>query len=208
MAGAVIKEFPRKSGKAAPKNVREHILQVAEELIVQYGSNGFSYQHIADRVGIRKASIHHHFPTKNDLILVLGQMKADAFFAQMNSIMVGKGSAAEKLELYFSLFEENFIRGCGASISFFGMLGAEFGSQDDRVADRVRQFFSENISRLTALIEEGRKEGSLHFPGEPELTAVAIFSMLEGAMIIVRASGDWERYGEIIAEVRRLIVSP
>jgi len=27
-------------------------------------------------------------------------------------------------------------------------------------------------------------------------------------MIIVRASGDWERYGEIIAQVRRLIVSP
>src|SRR5690606_1210211 len=47
------------------------ILVSARSLIMYGGYNGFSYAHIAEVVKIRKASIHHHFPTKSDLIRTL-----------------------------------------------------------------------------------------------------------------------------------------
>src|SRR6185295_2042375 len=45
----------------------EQILDLAETLIQTRGYSAFSYQDIADSLGIRKASIHYHFPSKTDL---------------------------------------------------------------------------------------------------------------------------------------------
>jgi len=51
----------------------EEILDLAETLIQTRGYSAFSYQDIADSLGIRKASIHYHFPSKTDLgIAVVG----------------------------------------------------------------------------------------------------------------------------------------
>src|SRR4051812_33370175 len=52
-------------------NTAEEILACARGLIVAGGYNGFSYADIAEVVGIRKASIHHHFPNKVDLVKAL-----------------------------------------------------------------------------------------------------------------------------------------
>ena len=52
-------------------NTYDEILNSAEKLIVSGGYNGFSYADIAAVVGIRKASIHHHFPNKVDLVRAL-----------------------------------------------------------------------------------------------------------------------------------------
>ena len=42
----------------------DRILDTTERLIQTRGFNAISYQDISDAVGIKKASIHHHFPTK------------------------------------------------------------------------------------------------------------------------------------------------
>jgi len=55
---------------SAPKqrsDTAEQILDLAETLIQTRGYSAFSYQDIADSLGIRKASIHYHFPSKTDL---------------------------------------------------------------------------------------------------------------------------------------------
>ena len=49
----------------------DDILDCAQSLILAGGYNGFSYADIAEVVGIRKASIHHHFPSKVDLVRML-----------------------------------------------------------------------------------------------------------------------------------------
>ena len=47
------------------------LLDLAETLIRKRGYDGFSYADIASDAGIRKASIHYHFPTKPDLGLAV-----------------------------------------------------------------------------------------------------------------------------------------
>jgi TetR/AcrR family transcriptional repressor of nem operon len=49
------------------KTTKTTLLDVAEELLLTRGYNGFSYNDIAEKVGIRKASIHYHFPSKSGL---------------------------------------------------------------------------------------------------------------------------------------------
>src|SRR5690242_6030645 len=52
-------------------STEDAIVDCARALIVRGGYNGFSYADIAAEVGIRKPSIHYHFPTKEDLVRTL-----------------------------------------------------------------------------------------------------------------------------------------
>ena len=45
-------------------NTVEAIMDAAERRIRELGYNGFSFRDIAADVGIKSASVHHHFPTK------------------------------------------------------------------------------------------------------------------------------------------------
>jgi len=54
-----------------PSHTRTRILDTAQDLVQRIGANAMSYQHISEAVGIRKASIHHHFPKKEDLLEAL-----------------------------------------------------------------------------------------------------------------------------------------
>lgn len=47
------------------------IVSHARTLLEAGGYNGFSYADIAVRVNISKASIHHHFPSKAELVQVV-----------------------------------------------------------------------------------------------------------------------------------------
>jgi AcrR family transcriptional regulator len=49
-------------------DVRSHILTVATRRFARQGFDSTSLQEIADEVGVKKPSLLHHFPSKNDLL--------------------------------------------------------------------------------------------------------------------------------------------
>lgn len=57
----------------------ENILRITDTLIQQRGFLGFSYADLEKEIGIRKASIHHHFPRKTDLGIAYCQYKTEVF---------------------------------------------------------------------------------------------------------------------------------
>ncbi|NEP24379.1 TetR/AcrR family transcriptional regulator, partial [Moorena sp. SIO3I6] len=46
----------------------QQILDVAQSMVRNRGYSAFSYADISKEIGIRKASIHYHFPSKDDLV--------------------------------------------------------------------------------------------------------------------------------------------
>ena len=49
------------------KDTAQQILDVAQDLVRCRGYSAFSYADISKQVGIRKASIHYHFSSKEEL---------------------------------------------------------------------------------------------------------------------------------------------
>src|SRR5215470_3173926 len=64
----------------------EQILDLAETLIQTRGYSAFSYQDIADSLGIRKASIHYHFASKTDLGVAVINRYIERFDAALTDI--------------------------------------------------------------------------------------------------------------------------
>src|SRR5215831_15139427 len=93
-------------GRAKEIDTSDRILDVAQRLIQARGFSGFSYADIATKVGIRKASIHHHFPTKGVLGTKLMVRYRRAFAEALVRIGDGGADARTKLRRYAALFAD------------------------------------------------------------------------------------------------------
>src|SRR5215471_6199483 len=117
---------------------RERILEVAQELVQTMGANAMSYQHISDAIGIRKASIHHHFPTKEGLIEALIERYSTRFFELLDGIEGSKKNGAGKLRDYVGLYAATLEQGDHEKACPMVMLGAEVFTLSTIAAERVR----------------------------------------------------------------------
>lgn len=182
----------------------EHILDIVQYLIQSRGYNAFSYQDIADKIGIKKASIHYHFPTKGDL----GEAVVKRYRQQLLLLLqeLDKNTClgfTEKFDLYLQPFltvanHEHLICLCGA-------LGGEYLTLPDKVQIQVKAFFEEHENWLSQFLSQGKKAQAFKFQYAPDKLAKMIFSCLEGALLVVRATGDTQDYYQIVETIQQII---
>lgn len=112
-------------GQSARTGTADRILDLAEHLVQTRGFNGFSYADIARELGVTKASLHYHFPTKADLGLRLIERYSESFARSLASINAGNDSASTKLATYASIYRRvlNDDRMC-----LCGMLAADYST--------------------------------------------------------------------------------
>lgn len=181
------------------------IMDAAQELIQRGGVNAMSYQHISDAIGIRKASIHHHFPTKDSLIEAVLQRYAVYFFRLVDDIFESKLDPEAKLRKYAGLFEATLCEGKKDKACLFGMLGAELSTLGSPSAAGVRKFYRENEARLARVLDEGREKGQFRFKGEAKMAAAMIFALLEGGALMARAEGGHKRLHMMVEQSLKLL---
>ncbi|MFZ6750999.1 TetR/AcrR family transcriptional regulator [Undibacterium sp. Ren11W] len=162
----------------------ERVVDAAEGLIQQHGYNGFSYDDVAQLVGIKKPSIHHHFPKKEELVAVVAQRYAHRFRSELLSIEGRYAKATDRLTAYAALFEQTFS--VNRRLCVCGMLAAESDSLPELVAREVTQFFKVNLVWLTQVIEQGQRAGMLNSKVSAAALAEQFFCALEGAMMVGR----------------------
>ena len=181
------------------------ILDTAQELIQKLGVNAMSYADISTAVGIRKASIHYHFPSKEDLLVSLLERYNPSFLKLVDSILESSESAENKLRRYCELFEATLSSGERDKACLCGMLGAEVKTLNSTLKEQITHFFQENEIRLTKLLTQGKDEGVLSFSGDPEAMAKLIFSLLEGELLIARVHGDVTHFRVVVEQLFQLI---
>ena len=187
-------------------DTRTAILDTAQELIQRAGVNAMSYADISAVVGIRKASIHYHFPTKDDLVAALLDRYNPYFLKLVDLIVVSPESAEIKLRRYCGLFEATLSAGEQDKACLCGMLGTELATLKNPLVARVTQFYQDNEMRLGQILTEGRESGVFKFPGDINAMAKLIFSLLEGGILIVRAEGGVNQFREIVEQLLKLVM--
>jgi len=161
------------------------IADVAQDLVQTVGYNGFSFEHISQAVGMRKASIHHHFSTKVDLGVAVVQRYTREFEDALQQVDEASESVQERLMAYADLFEATFSN--KQHLCVCGMLGAESNSLDAALNAEVKRFFQTNVDWLSGVIQEGLSMGSLRSQHDANTLAEALLSLLEGAMLVGRS---------------------
>src|ERR1700689_5234 len=85
---------------APPTAAATAILDVAEQLAQTRGYNGFSYADIASQLGVTKASLHYHFPSKAELGRALIERYRVVFGAALEEIDQHAKGPHQKLQQY------------------------------------------------------------------------------------------------------------
>lgn len=165
-------------------DTRTQLLTAAEMAVRQRGYAGFSYTDLTAVVGIRKASIHHHFPTKEDLGVALVDLYSERFAEALDEIAAASSLATDRLAAYAGLYRAGLEAGQGC---LCGVLASELVILPERVQAGVRRFFKLNLAWLTQVLREGRDAGTIRRDGELEHQAAAVLAGLEGAMLVGRA---------------------
>ncbi len=178
-----------------PAGTAGRILDVAENLVQVRGFNAFSYADVAKAVGIRKASLHHHFATKTDLGVALVSRYREVFLAALASIEVGTGDGFERLTRYADLYGRVLRDG---RMCMCGMLASDVATLPKPMRGGIADFFGENEAWLARVLSEGKKRGDLAFDGTAASMAAFIVSSLEGAMLVARGSGDLDHFDEVV----------
>jgi TetR/AcrR family transcriptional repressor of nem operon len=173
----------------------DRILDVAEALVQTRGYEAFSYADIADKLQIRKASIHYHFPSKGELARAVASRYRTAFAERLGAIEAEFPDATRRLMRYVRLFQEALRQ--GDHMCPFGMLASDQASTPQGVHEEVNGFFADQVAWLTRVLQEGRQEGVFRFEGGPEATAEALLAGLEGALLVARARGNVAHFARI-----------
>ena len=173
------------------KDTRVRILDAAERLVQQRGFNGFSYATVAAELGITKAALHHHFPSKAALGEALIARYGDRFTAALAAIDATDDRAQAKLAAYVELYAGVLREG---RMCLCGMFAAEYETLPRPIRRAVLEFLDSNESWLVSVLEQGRTDGSMAFRGPAAETAESILGGLEGTMLVARSYRDPERF--------------
>lgn len=168
-------------------DTRERILNTAQLLAQRRGFNAFSYADIANAVGVRKASIHHHFPSKDDLELALVERYRQQFADQLERIDRAAPAAPARLRAYAGLYRATLVND---AICLCGMMASDIQALPDAVRQPLRAFFEEQVAWLTEVLDSGRRNGDFVFLGPPSRRAQLLLAALQGGLIIAHASHD------------------
>lgn len=175
----------------------DDILACTRKLIVARGYKGFSYADIADVVGIRKASIHHHFPSKVDLVKTLLSRYREETEEGVQHLEHGIPHPLEQLRAYIQYWK-TCIGDASAPFCICALLASELPVLPDEVALEIRAYFRFLSGWLTALFERGVQQGAISLRQAPRVEAEAFMATVHGAMLSARAYGDAGIFGAIM----------
>jgi TetR/AcrR family transcriptional repressor of nem operon len=171
-------------------------LAAATAIAQAHGYSGLNFRDLADDVGIRAASIYHHFPSKADLGAAVAKRYWQDSAASLDALLAKSADPLRALRRYPDTFRkalENDNRMCLCSF-----MAAEYDDLPDVVKTEVQSFADVNVAWLSKVLSVA----AVVDPGESERHARAIFAAVAGAQLMARSRADLALYDALIENYR------
>lgn len=183
------------------------IVEHTKLLLAEGGYHGFSYADVSARVHIGKPSIHHHFPTKADLVLTVVARHREEARAGLEALAQHVADPAGRLNAYTDYWAK-CIREGSASMCICAMLAAESPMIPQEIAAEVRAYFKDLTGWIASVLEDGAKSGQFCLRDSAQVEAQAFMSTVHGAMLTARALSDPTAFASITRAAIRQLAAP
>ena len=175
---------------------KEAILAAARRNAQAHGYSGLNFRDLADEVGIKAASMYHHFPSKADLAAAVARRYWEDSAAELEALLAKSSDPVEALHQYPLTFRralENDNRMCLCSF-----LSAEYDDLPEAVKKEVQAFADVNVAWLSRVLTAAGLVSS----EDSERRARAIFAAVAGAQLMARSRSDISLYDALIESYR------
>ena len=181
------------------QNTNQLILDVAQSMVRNRGYSAFSYADISKEIGIRKASIHYHFPSKDDLVKELVKRYRENLERKCHFIEQQEISPLEQMRQFVNLYRDGLQDN---QICLCGMLSADFVILNSSIQGELKTFFDATESWLIRLLKRGSETKIWTCSKSVELEAKTMIATLQGAQLLARvAENSLEAFDKITTEL-------
>ena len=158
--------------RGRPGYDREGILEIAVQAFNEHGYDATSVGLLADRLGLSKSAIYHHFDSKGALLEVALDRAMSALEGARDAALAGEHSAAARLEAVL----RGAVRVLIEELPYVTLLLRVRGNTDvERAAMTRRRDFDRSMQ---ALVATARDEGSLRADVDAALVERLLFGMI------------------------------
>ena len=161
-----------------PRRRADEIIDAAASVFAERGYHGASTQDVADRLGMRQASLYYYFPSKESALEQVCLRSVGDFVEPAQAIADGPGGAAEKLA---AIIRSHLapVESRGDYVRCF-LRERRFLPRDS--ARRIRRVARRYESILQGVIVAGIAAGELRRDIDPRLATLALLGMCNAAM--------------------------
>lgn len=176
-AAAIEPEIAPRRMPAGPRRRGEEVLEAAASVFAELGFHGASTQDIADRVGMRQASLYYYFNSKEAALEQVCQRGIENIIGDTEAIAAGPGGAADKLAAIMRRHIEPLTENSASLRAFLHERRFLPNEARRRIARLARRY--ERI--VENVIEEGIAAEALRPDLNPRLTMDAILGICNAA---------------------------
>ena len=178
-------------------DTKTKLMDAAEHQVRQKGADGFSYSDLSAEVGIRKASIHYHFPAKSDLLTAIMARYAQQVMATLESYVDQLPAPEGQLMAFVDFYRNALQQGSRLCLCVAFTVGRDGLSPDtrqeiSRFRDAVQNWLQQRIEQMQ--VESPRA----CWIDDPKAEAAATLALVEGAQLAARSTADLSRYDAAI----------
>lgn len=172
----------------------EAIVSTASRMLREQGIQGVSVADLMKAVGLTHGGFYRHFASKEALVAEATSAAFDARLALLNEKAIRKGHKAALEEYVAEYLSQRHLENPG-----MGCPIAAYGSEVARESPVVRTAFNDGVHRLTEWMTGGLCCKIEDRKGK----AAQLLSLMVGAVVTARATGNnsWTR--EILLQARR-----
>lgn len=181
---------------------RSKLLKEAYFLMCTNGYSGFSYADLATTIGITKASIHHHFPTKE----ILGeQVILNAYEETLKKL--------EEIKAQFPMFDEQienymylFVHDSEITqLPLCCSLSSEFENLPLSIQRLTKEYFELQVNWLKQSIISAQGSHEVDNSLDPEDLALTIIKLFEGTSIVNRVLNQHDSFTKSLQLIKLFI---
>lgn len=151
---------------------RDRIIAIAHELFIERGYLGVSMQQIADASGLRKASLYHHFRSKESLFAEVMAVEMDRMLVDFQQLETTNSSIETQLEQLAAINYRRFAQPDLFRLAkdFFKYVPESDHEEVHKRLGAMEGYFADLFARA---IERGEIE-----PIDPDLAGTMYFHMM------------------------------
>lgn len=175
---------------------KEAVLAAARRKAQAHGYGGLNFRDLADEVGIKAASIYHHFASKAELGAAVARRYWEDTQAELEEITVKETDPVSRLREYPQIFRRSLESGNRLCLGSF--MSAEYDDLPEVVKKEVHAFTDVNVAWLGKTLSAA----GVASPKKSEERARAIFAAVAGAQLMARSRSDITLFDALIKSYR------
>lgn len=161
-----------------PRRRAEEVIEAAAAVFAERGYHGASTRDVADRLGMRQASLYYYFPSKEAALEQVCLRGVEGFVEHAEAVAAGEGSAVEKLT---AVIRQN-LTAMGERPAFSRAFVRERRFLPAESRRRIGQVSRQYERVIEGIIAAGVQGGELRADVEPRLATLAVLGMCNAAV--------------------------